>query len=151
MKPPFTTPPAALAAAMLLAAAGCAGAPAYRLYPGRVHKDVVVCNVQLAEALDAGAYSRIAEDELIGLKENVLLGHLIPAGTGFRVHQDLRVKYLVEPEDYDMQDEQRMLAEAAHAAEALGADPHATLGVPQVEVKDVDIVLGESADAGHDN
>ncbi|MCA9299593.1 MAG: DNA-directed RNA polymerase subunit beta', partial [Phycisphaerales bacterium] len=27
---------------------------------------------------------RGAEDELIGLKENVLLGHLIPAGTGFR-------------------------------------------------------------------
>jgi DNA-directed RNA polymerase subunit beta' len=27
---------------------------------------------------------RGAEDDLIGLKENVLLGHLIPAGTGFR-------------------------------------------------------------------
>ncbi|QGJ70127.1 DNA-directed RNA polymerase subunit beta' [Planctomycetales bacterium 10988] len=27
-------------------------------------------------------------DELIGLKENVILGHLIPAGTGFKSHQE---------------------------------------------------------------
>ena len=26
-------------------------------------------------------------DHLIGLKENVILGHLIPAGTGFRTYQ----------------------------------------------------------------
>ena len=35
---------------------------------------------------------RGATDTLIGLKENVLLGHLIPAGTGFRKHQALRVQ-----------------------------------------------------------
>ncbi len=45
---------------------------------------------------------RGAEDDLIGLKENVLLGHLIPAGTGFRKHQDIRVRALVAPpEDID--------------------------------------------------
>ena len=55
------------AAAMLLAAAGCASAPVYRLHPGRVHKDLVVCNVQLSEALDADEYSRIAREELDGL------------------------------------------------------------------------------------
>lgn len=27
-------------------------------------------------------------DHLIGLKENVILGHLIPAGTGFRAYQE---------------------------------------------------------------
>jgi DNA-directed RNA polymerase subunit beta' len=31
-------------------------------------------------------------DRLIGLKENVILGHLIPAGTGFRLHQEAEVK-----------------------------------------------------------
>jgi len=32
-------------------------------------------------------------DSLVGLKENVILGHLIPAGTGFRTYQDSEVKY----------------------------------------------------------
>ncbi len=31
-------------------------------------------------------------DYLVGLKENVILGHLIPAGTGFRTHQDAEVR-----------------------------------------------------------
>jgi DNA-directed RNA polymerase subunit beta' len=35
-------------------------------------------------------------DTLQGLKENVILGHLIPAGTGFRRHVEMRVKHLVE-------------------------------------------------------
>ncbi|MEN6427754.1 MAG: DNA-directed RNA polymerase subunit beta' [Phycisphaerales bacterium] len=35
-------------------------------------------------------------DELHGLKENVILGHLIPAGTAFKPHLEMRVKHLVE-------------------------------------------------------
>jgi DNA-directed RNA polymerase subunit beta' len=31
-------------------------------------------------------------DNLVGLKENVILGHLVPAGTGFRTHQDAEVR-----------------------------------------------------------
>ena len=31
-------------------------------------------------------------DYLVGLKENVILGHLVPAGTGFRTHQDSEVR-----------------------------------------------------------
>jgi DNA-directed RNA polymerase subunit beta' len=46
----------------------------------------------LTEAAMAGA-----QDTLVGLKENVILGHLIPAGTGYNAHQQLRVKHLVEP------------------------------------------------------
>ena len=57
----------AYAAAMLLAATGCTSAPVYRLDSGRVHKDLVVCNVQLSEVLDADEYSRIAREELDGL------------------------------------------------------------------------------------
>jgi DNA-directed RNA polymerase subunit beta' len=41
----------------------------------------------LTEAAMAGK-----EDRLVGLKENVILGHLIPAGTGFRTFQDSEVK-----------------------------------------------------------
>ncbi|MGE3775705.1 MAG: DNA-directed RNA polymerase subunit beta' [Pirellulaceae bacterium] len=35
-------------------------------------------------------------DGLVGLKENVILGHLIPAGTGFRSFQDSEVRYRPE-------------------------------------------------------
>ena len=31
-------------------------------------------------------------DNLVGLKENVILGHLVPAGTGFHTHQDSEVR-----------------------------------------------------------
>jgi len=31
-------------------------------------------------------------DYLVGLKENVILGHLVPAGTGFKMHQDAEVR-----------------------------------------------------------
>ena len=31
-------------------------------------------------------------DNLVGLKENVILGHLVPAGTGFRTYQDSEVR-----------------------------------------------------------
>ncbi|MCH8209860.1 MAG: DNA-directed RNA polymerase subunit beta', partial [Planctomycetes bacterium] len=65
---------------------------------------------------------RGAVDTLQGLKENVLLGHLIPAGTGFDPYLNMRVKKLVEPPVSELQDEQAMLAEAVEAAEALGAE-----------------------------
>ncbi len=38
-----------------------------------------------------------AQDHLHGLKENVILGHLIPAGSGYRRYQKMRVKHLGEP------------------------------------------------------
>jgi len=37
------------------------------------------------------AATRGKRDELFGLKENVIVGHLIPAGTGFRAHRDIEV------------------------------------------------------------
>ncbi|MBX3378168.1 MAG: DNA-directed RNA polymerase subunit beta' [Phycisphaeraceae bacterium] len=88
---------------------------------------------------------RGATDTLIGLKENVLLGHLIPAGTGFRRYQDIRVKLLAEPLPADGEDEQQMLAEAAEAAEALGADRNEPLGMPQVQVQGAGDLVGDKA------
>ncbi|PAW60823.1 MAG: DNA-directed RNA polymerase subunit beta' [Verrucomicrobiia bacterium Tous-C3TDCM] len=35
-------------------------------------------------------------DYLMGFKENVIMGHLIPAGTGFSRHRDLEVEFTVE-------------------------------------------------------
>jgi DNA-directed RNA polymerase subunit beta' len=46
----------------------------------------------LTEAALAGAI-----DTLVGLKENVILGHLIPAGTAFSPHLNLKIKHLAEP------------------------------------------------------
>jgi len=46
----------------------------------------------LTEAALAGAV-----DSLVGLKENVILGHLIPAGTAFQPHLNLRIKHLATP------------------------------------------------------
>ncbi len=37
------------------------------------------------------------EDTLQGLKENVILGHLIPAGTGFRPYQQLKIAHIGTP------------------------------------------------------
>jgi DNA-directed RNA polymerase subunit beta' len=36
-------------------------------------------------------------DQLRGFKENVIMGHIIPAGTGFEHHRKVRLKPLVEP------------------------------------------------------
>ena len=33
-----------------------------------------------------------SKDELRGLKENVIIGHLIPAGTGMRKYRDIKLK-----------------------------------------------------------
>jgi DNA-directed RNA polymerase subunit beta' len=55
-------------------------------------------------------------DYLVGLKENVILGHLIPAGTGFKTHQEAEVKINL-PDGH----------EAPAAAEAEVA-PDATVG-----------------------
>jgi len=38
------------------------------------------------------------QDQLRGFKENVIMGHIIPAGTGFDLHRKLRINPLVELE-----------------------------------------------------
>ncbi len=44
---------------------------------------------------DAAALGRI--DKLRGFKENVIMGHLIPAGTGFNMYRNIRLVPLAEP------------------------------------------------------
>jgi DNA-directed RNA polymerase subunit beta' len=42
------------------------------------------------------AATRSKIDYLRGFKENVIMGHIIPAGTGFDLHRKARIKPLVE-------------------------------------------------------
>jgi DNA-directed RNA polymerase subunit beta' len=53
------------------------------------------------------------QDDLRGLKENVIVGRLIPAGTGFAFHQERRRRAEQKPEDMTIQE----------AMEAAGVDP----------------------------
>ncbi len=87
---------------------------------------------------------RGAEDELIGLKENVLLGHLIPAGTGFRKYQDIRVKTLVSPEELEEAMADDEYYNDAELEGEMSQDQYETaeVGTPQVEIRDV--IVGES-------
>jgi DNA-directed RNA polymerase subunit beta' len=66
-------------------------------------------------------------DRLRGLKENVILGHLIPAGTAFKPHLDIKVKHLAEaplPKEFAEVKEVKDAEARAEAAikEALGID-----------------------------
>jgi DNA-directed RNA polymerase subunit beta' len=70
----------------------------------------------LTEAALAGAV-----DMLVGLKENVILGHLIPAGTAFNPHLNLRLKHLAEPPAI-VEEAPRTPAAAAAAAPAATRD-----------------------------
>ena len=56
-------------------------------------------------------------DYLVGLKENVILGHLIPAGTGFRTHQEAEVRLNAPVPNY------RAASHAAAASEAEALEP----------------------------
>jgi DNA-directed RNA polymerase subunit beta' len=65
------------------------------------------------------------KDELCGLKENVILGHLIPAGTGFKQYLDMKVQHLVSaplPKEFAEVNLAKEAEEKADAAvkEALG-------------------------------
>jgi len=51
-------------------------------------------------------------DELRGLKENVILGHLIPAGTSFKRYAEMRVKKNVELAEMVAEPERERLSEA---------------------------------------
>jgi len=55
--------------------------------------------------------------DLLGLKENVILGHLIPAGTAFKKYLDAKVKHMGEPPVPKQLEELRQAKEAEAAAD----------------------------------
>jgi DNA-directed RNA polymerase subunit beta' len=58
------------------------------------------------------AATRARVDYLHGFKENVIMGHIIPAGTGFDQHRKARLKPLVEIEEEEEQPEPLSLTAA---------------------------------------
>jgi DNA-directed RNA polymerase subunit beta' len=60
------------------------------------------------------AATRSKIDSLRGFKENVIMGHIIPAGTGFDHHRKVRIKALVEIAD---EPEPEEAAEETHEVE----------------------------------
>ena len=57
------------------------------------------------------------KDDLHGLKENIILGHLIPAGTAFKPYLDMKIKHLAEPPVPKQLEELREEKEADAAAD----------------------------------
>ncbi|MEE2855923.1 MAG: hypothetical protein VX949_00865, partial [Planctomycetota bacterium] len=49
------------------------------------------------------------KDTLVGLKENVIMGHMIPAGTGYRRYFDKGVRKLAEPPSVVKETKERVL------------------------------------------
>ncbi|MBB80738.1 MAG: hypothetical protein CMN02_07050, partial [Roseibacillus sp.] len=45
-------------------------------------------------------------DYLNGFKENVIMGHLIPAGTGFDTHRDVDIEFTVEEPEPQVEEEE---------------------------------------------
>ncbi len=83
-------------------------------------------------------------DYLVGLKENVILGHLIPAGTGFRNFQEGEVRY--KPEALRaisaeaasaLESSFPLLQAAGSAASPAGSAVPAAAAVAEMEMEDV--------------
>ncbi len=100
----------------------------------------------LTEAALAGR-----SDDLVGLKENVLLGHLIPVGTGFEPYTKLRVRKLAEPPTYEQPSREEDLEDAAALAEAAGAVAPSQIETTVGESRLVAQLLGESEPGSNKN
>jgi DNA-directed RNA polymerase subunit beta' len=81
--PTFTTPTAATCSTQLLGITKAA-----------VQSDSFISAASFQETTKVLTEAALAGkvDYLVGLKENVILGHLVPAGTGFHTHQDAEVR-----------------------------------------------------------
>ncbi|HVA48969.1 MAG TPA: DNA-directed RNA polymerase subunit beta' [Pirellulales bacterium] len=66
-------------------------------------------------------------DTLVGLKENVILGHLVPAGTGFKTYQDSEVRIKPEALVDLAREKERVLTKAFPLLES-GKDGHGSDG-----------------------
>ncbi|MEM6553626.1 MAG: DNA-directed RNA polymerase subunit beta', partial [Planctomycetota bacterium] len=82
-------------------------------------------------------------DTLQGLKENVLLGHLIPVGTGFTDYVNMRVEKLAEPPQTEPLTVEEEIEAAAALAEAAGAEAPEEITQTVADSKLVAQLLGE--------
>ncbi len=98
-----------------------------------------------------------AIDTLRGLKENVILGHLIPAGTAFKQHLDMGVDHLGEPIEEEPSEVRMPGYDDAEAAAALSSPfegaSSASLGAtspPTNPFGNMNVDLGDSDNAEGD-
>ncbi len=82
-------------------------------------------------------------DTLVGLKENVLLGHLIPVGTGFAQYATMEVKKLAEPPAAEPLSVEEEIEAAAALAEAAGAESPDQITQRVADSKLIAQLLGE--------
>ncbi|MFN0059394.1 MAG: DNA-directed RNA polymerase subunit beta' [Planctomycetota bacterium] len=93
----------------------------------------------LTEAALAGK-----KDKLVGLKENVIMGHMIPAGTGFRIYFEKGVKKLVAPgskEAEAIEEEAAQLGVTAELTTTAVAEPEDDYGSAELK----DLLFGAAA------
>ncbi len=86
---------------------------------------------------DASTIGRV--DHLRGFKENVIMGHLIPAGTGFYQHRDVDIEFTVE-EPEPKQDE---FAEDGENGEGIDAD--GSVAVEELPLQAKPVTAGEES------
>ena len=82
-------------------------------------------------------------DNLLGLKENVLLGHLIPVGTGFKDFAEMSVSKLADPPADEPITAEEEMEDAAAMAEAAGAETPEQIGTTIGESRLAAQLLGE--------
>jgi DNA-directed RNA polymerase subunit beta' len=105
-------------------------------------------------------------DPLVGLKENVILGHLVPAGTGFHTYQQSEVRIRPQALEALGVEKEDILARhfplldtphkeepaAAVVASGDGGDGQSSPAAPQTAVTSVDsLFLGEEAGGESDS
>ena len=93
--------------------------------------------VQMTEAALAGKV-----DHLVGLKENVILGHLIPAGTGFRTFQESEVHFKMEAMDEFTSQPSRTLEQSFPLLEGAGDNGSEQYGGQMIDYSQSDIGQG---------
>jgi len=88
-------------------------------------------------------------DTLVGLKENVLLGHLVPVGTGFKHYTNMRVEKLAEPQAPEVPSREEYLEDAKALAEAAGAEAPDEIKTTIGESRLAAQLLGETERSGN--
>ncbi len=82
-------------------------------------------------------------DHLVGLKENVLLGHLIPVGTGFKTYQNMEVVKLAEASGADNLTAEQEYEAAVEMAESAGAELPSEVGATIGQSKMIEKLMEE--------
>ncbi|MCG8584851.1 MAG: DNA-directed RNA polymerase subunit beta', partial [Pirellulales bacterium] len=87
-------------------------------------------------------------DRLVGLKENVILGHLIPAGTGFRTFQDSEVRIRPQALEELAAEKDQVLARSFPLLDEGGETPAGDGAAAATAVEEAPAVDGNGAEAG---